>query len=443
MSKNKFVNNKFVGKIGENCASDYYTKMKYLKTKSVKEQMERTKEILGVEEIDGVQFVDEFWTKIFIQNDEDEYCGGIKLILNKDDSLYSETNISQTLERMASDILKKDTKKNNPEKIKVYHSVELYEKAMDEHNELKRLGNRSTSVRYGVENGCDDGVSLDDLKTSLLIDVNIKEDDLIVLANLMNYKLEKKIDTIKDNELHGLNELYKIRFPIVDIYYQAYIDMKNKYINLTQNPKELWENIKDSSEKSKARFKKLTNEERKLKRQLNRQKHLLREDFINCIYAKTRFILFKAPLKDEGYPSWDEYDDTNIEHLRYALQLPRTNDLQTDTGCIAYDLDITIRVCEFTEVQYKVLKMYRKGMSQEEIGKSLDMKQQLVNQYINTILKKISNKNWELLENVYYLNICKGNYIKCSQCNEIKLVSQFDKNGSRGYMSMCKQCRKK
>ena len=67
----------------------------------------------------------------------------------------------------------------------------------------------------------------------------------------------------------------------------------------------------------------------------------------------------------------------------------------------------------------------------------------MINKHIDLIVNKIVNKNWDLYEEWYYLNICKGTYKKCSKCNEIKLTSQFDKNGSRGYKSMCKQCRKK
>ena len=70
MSK-KFVNNKFNGAIDGKRRKDYYKESKKYGS-NLYEQIEIAKEILGVEEIDGVQFADEFWTKVFLQNDEDE-----------------------------------------------------------------------------------------------------------------------------------------------------------------------------------------------------------------------------------------------------------------------------------------------------------------------------------------------------------------------------------
>ena len=41
----------------------------------------------------------------------------------------------------------------------------------------------------------------------------------------------------------------------------------------------------------------------------------------------------------------------------------------------------------------------------------------------------------------YYLNIRKGEYKRCNKCGEIKLVNKFNKNGSKGVLSICKKCR--
>lgn len=123
--------------------------------------------------------------------------------------------------------------------------------------------------------------------------------------------------------------------------------------------------------------------------------------------------------------------------------MSRNEDLQNDVACIVYDLDHTISLCEFTDIQSQVLRLYREDKTQQDIADILKISQQMVNSYINAIFNKIANKNLELYEDWYYLNICKGEYKKCSKCNEIKLVSRFDKNGRQGYMSMCKKCRKK
>ena len=43
-------------------------------------------------------------------------------------------------------------------------------------------------------------------------------------------------------------------------------------------------------------------------------------------------------------------------------------------------------------------------------------------------------------EEWYYLNIRKGTYKKCSKCGEVKLISQFSKNGNR-LRGNCKDCK--
>ena len=117
--------------------------------------------------------------------------------------------------------------------------------------------------------------------------------------------------------------------------------------------------------------------------------------------------------------------------------------MQDDVSVIIRDLNNTINECKFTYMQGNVLELLREDKTQEDIGNILNITQPVVNKHIQSIVNKIYNKNLEKYTDWYFMNIRKGEYIKCSQCNEIKLVSQFDKNGSRGYMSMCKQCRKK
>ena len=409
MSSINFNNNKFNGSINGKRASDYYRlalKKGSSEIKSKEYELKKINNILGTEVIDGVEFYDEFWTKVFLQNDEDEYCGSIKLILNKDDNLYSDSNIAQTLEFLGTCILRSEKKKDNPEQyIRVFHSKEMYLKAVKEYDELRKIIENTSEGKYAEENGLD---------------------DLFVLVNQMNYKREKTWRELDDKHLKKLDEEYGTKYTQVHDYYTGYLKMKDKLHEY----------------KAIQSKRKLTHDESIQCKLVNKNVKSLKDDFLECINKKSRPIVFKNPLPDEGYPSWNEYDETDIEHLRYALQLPRTNDLQTDTGVIARDIDTTIDLCEFTEIQYKVLKMYRKGISQYEISNELNMDISLVNRNINAILKKISEKNWGLLENIYYLNICKGSYSKCSKCGQIKLASQFSKKGDR-LQSQCKQCQRK
>ena len=445
MSK-KFVNNKFNGAINGKRCKDYYNKSKKYGG-DLYEQIEIAKEILGVEEIDGVQFTDEFWTKVFMQNDEDEYCGGIKLILSKDDSLYSESNIAFTLEKIASDILVKDTKKiSGDKKIKVYHDKSLFDKASKEYEELKRIGERSTSTRGMINKGMSGEVSINDLEKGMIVDISkdklkkIQEEP--VLANLMNYKLEKDLKGIKDWELECINNMYKDKYPIIDLYYREYLKMKNRYDEFTYNPKEIWENIEDVNERKKAKIRKLTNEEKRIRDLMRRQIGLLKDDFINIINAKVRPIVFKAPLPDEGCPEWDMFDETDPEHIKAALRVNRGNDMQDELSVIIRDLEITVSQCKWTDRQKRILELLKTDMPLLQIAEEVKMRWSNFNKEYNGICKRIVDKNYEKIEDWYYLNIRYGEYKKCNKCEEVKLTSKFRKNGN-GLRSYCKNCMSK
>ena len=407
MNNVSFNNNKFNGKIGNKRACDYYNKSKYLRFDTADEMIDEINNILGMEVINNKEFYDEFWEKVFLQNDEDGYNGGIKLILNTTDNLYSESNIASTLELMGTLIIRSERKRDNPEQyIKVYHSREMFNKAIDEQNAIRHVTENTSEGKYSKEKGLN---------------------DFFVLANQMNYKMEKRFDKLDDKHLEKLDKEYGSKYPQVHEYYISYLNMKHK--------------LKEMNEIKKLRE---LNKDENLKYKLIKKNiRSLKEDFLDCINKKARPIVFKAPLPDSGNPDWGEFDILDKKHIRYALPLTKGNDMQDDISVIIRDLNNTIEECEFTKIQSDVLELLRKDKTQEDIGEILNIKQSTVNFHINAIVNKIYNKNLEKFTDFYYLNICKGEYKKCSKCGEIKLVSQFDKNGKRGYMSMCKQCRKK
>jgi hypothetical protein len=118
--------------------------------------------------------------------------------------------------------------------------------------------------------------------------------------------------------------------------------------------------------------------------------------------------------------------------------------MQDDLSVIAKDLENTIKQCDFTDMQREVLQLWRADKTMEDIGDILGITHVTVIQHINSIVKKIVNKNLEKYEDYYYLNVCKGKYKKCSRCDEVKLISHFDKDktGAMGVKGMCKECRK-
>jgi phage pi2 protein 07 len=153
-----------------------------------------------------------------------------------------------------------------------------------------------------------------------------------------------------------------------------------------------------------------------------------------------RPIIWKAPLKDNGYPSWDELDMFDKKVVKELLRVHKGNDLQDDLTCIIEDLKILIEKIDFTDKQRKILDMWSCGMTAEDISKYTKTTGDAVLKALDTIVNKIIKQYEEEYTDWYYLNICKGEYKKCSKCGEIKLVSNFCKNGNR-LRGNCKNCR--
>ena len=263
-----------------------------------------------------------------------------------------------------------------------------------------------------------------------------------VLANLMNYKLEKDLKRIKDWELEYINNMYKDRYPIIDLYYQEYLKMKSRYDKFIYNPKEMYEHIEDANERKKAKFRNLTDEEKRIRDLMRRQVKLLKDDFINIINAKVRPILFKAPLPDEGCPEWEMFNETDTEHIKAALRVNRGNDMQDELSVIIRDLEITVSECKWTDRQKKILELLKTDMPLLQIAEEVKLNSSDFNKEYNRICKRIVDKNYEKIEDWYYLNIRYGEYKKCSKCEDVKLTTKFNKNG-KYYFSKCKECQKK
>lgn len=140
-----------------------------------------------------------------------------------------------------------------------------------------------------------------------------------------------------------------------------------------------------------------------------------------------------------------EIDFFDVNNVKAVLQLD-VEDLKYE-----YDLETIIVIKDFlnkvvdktplTDKQKNVLNLWRQNKTQIEIGEILEISNSTVSRTIGTIVKNIINEYERQYEDWYYLNIRKGEYKKCSKCGEIKLVSRFDKNGSKGYRSSCKECR--
>ena len=392
-------NNNFYGKINGKDVDYFFKKATKKKTYCKEDKQNLVKNVLNTEIINGKEFYDEFFEEIF--NQDTPY--GIKLILNKTDSLYSTSNVAYLLELLGTiwleSVKKKDDNKNY---IKVYDSESLFKRALKEEKVFNDIAHSS-----GGDSEAQNG-----------------NNDFAMLVLPKNYRLEKEWKYINNKEIKKYADKYDVlkdlynNYDILDNYIVSKLfDSDGNKIELTK--------------KEEIRIKKLIRHKIDLKKQI-----------LHYANNNMGIIRFKQPLPDKGEPSWDQFDDTNPKHLKALAQIKPRQDLQDDLACMVRDLNNTISLCEFTDIQKEVLYWWREDKTQEDIGHILNISKQMINSHINAIFNKIANKNWELYEDWYYLNICYGEYKKCSKCGEIKLISQFSKKGDR-LQSQCKKCQKK
>ena len=403
-----FNNNNFNGKLEGKSAYEYYQAIKGLRKQNAKETIEVIREIIGSEFINDREFVHPFWEKVFIQKDErDEWEGGVKLLLSTSDNLYTDSNIARILENMGTLIIDSEKKRDDPERyIKVFKSEEMFIKAIDEQNAMLQIVNSSPTGRYAKTMG---------------------RNDLFVLANQMNYKMEKRRVKLNDKDLEELDKEFGCKYPLVHDYYTTYLQYKKeveKYRGMIREGKVL-----SNTEKYKYKY-------------ARRHVKTLKNDFLDVIEKKERPILFKAPLPDEGCPEWEMFDETDIEHVKAALRVNRGNDMQDELSVIIRDLEITVSQCEWTDRQKRILELLKTDASLPKIAEEVNMRWSDFEKEYNRMCKRIVDKNYEKIEDWYYLNIRYGSYKKCNKCKEIKLTSKFSKNGN-GLRSHCKNCMSK
>ena len=344
----------------------------------------------------GVEFSnDEFWNEVFEQRpNKTSY---IDLIPNNETELYTDSNIAKTLEMLANYIFWADPNKNKKENIKIYNNEEDFKNAL--------IKEKKCINRYGE---------------------NTINDEIIILRRKDNYK-KSKDEVVTSDDLKRCLELREYKKEIDRL--SAYIkeDRLNEFVEYMQNKG--YKKIKTN--KQAKTF--LMNHIGKLK-----------NDMVQTKIELIRPINFKAPLKDNGQADWNEFDELDLTHIKALLQLYKESevyDFQSDLGCMFQDLETVLKEVELTDKQEELLHMWKNGMTIKNIANELGKDRKSVESMLNTIIKKITMVYEEKIEDIYYLNIRKGEYKRCSKCGEVKLVNKFNKNGSKGLLSICKKCR--
>ena len=379
-------NNHFYGKInGKSIGS--FLKFNY-NLNTCEERIDFVNEVLEMYKVDGVEFYNEYFDEVY---DQDRKFGKIDIVIGKDKSQYTESNIASALEMIANYILAVD-EKDKGINYKIYTSEELFNRACREYNVINSVA-----------------------KANGGLDMNYGEN---ILEAFPIFQLPKNFKKVKDLKVEK-KDLEK---------YPPMKDYTDFYEYLKEESKRLW-NTKGLSKEDMVRRSKI--------------KKILPEIKKDIIEVKKQLqmpIIWKAPLKDNGGADYDELDMFDKNVIKMLLQVHKQIDLQNDLSCILVDLDNLINNVEFTKRQYEVLELWRNGLTIENISKELHVKENTVSITLNRAIDSIIKQYEKEYEEWYYLNIRKGTYKKCSKCGEVKLISQFSKNGNR-LRGNCKDCK--
>ena len=379
-------NNHFYGKInGKSIGS--FLKFNY-NLNTCEERINFVNEVLEMYKVDGVEFYNEYFDEVY---DQDRKFGKIDIVIGKDKSQYTESNIASALEMIANYILAVD-EKDKGINYKIYTSEELFNRACREYNVINSVAkaNGGLDMNYGEK----------------------------IIEAFPIFQLPKNFKKVKDLKVEK-KDLEK---------YPPMKDYTDFYEYLKEESKRLW-NTKGLSKEDMVRRSKI--------------KKILPEIKKDIIEVKKQLqmpLIWKAPLKDNGGADYDELDMFDKNVIKMLLQVHKQIDLQNDLSCILVDLDNLINNVEFTERQYEVLELWRNGLTIENISKELHVKENTVSITLDRAIDSIVKQYEKEYEEWYYLNIRKGTYKKCSKCGEVKLISQFSKNGNR-LRGNCKDCK--
>lgn len=393
-----YTKSNYSGTIGGKNIWDYMYGLDY-NLKTLEERLKCLYKLFNIIEMFGIKFSnDDFWQEIW-------EAGVCKSGLNTTDSLWSDTNIAHFLEKAGTYLISVTDKEEDKENIKIYDTYSEFKRGMQQEKKIKKHGE---VIEYDIK---EDG------------DSNGKP--MIMLKNQKNYKLAPDIKiTKKDRE----------KYSEIEDYYKY-----KQYLLKLRKDKNHRDVLAD----------KINNKKLKIKtggdiyRFVCKQLPIVEDDMLQVKIQRDKNIVWKAPLRDscgEKNIDCDLIDMFDPAHIKALLQIPCDKELIDEVSITKMDI---LNKVELTETQEIILSLWSKGVTQEEIGNKLNITQQAVNSHLDKIVSKFIDKYIEIYEDeYYYMYLVKGQYKKCSKCGEIKLIQRFDRNGKRGYMSMCKDCRR-
>ena len=92
----------------------------------------------------------------------------------------------------------------------------------------------------------------------------------------------------------------------------------------------------------------------------------------------------------------EDIKDKNHANIDGLLRMKFNGDFQNDFQCILYDLDILIEKTKLTERERECLNYFRNGLTNTKTGDIIGISKQAVNQFIDSAIKKVNKKAFEL-----------------------------------------------
>lgn len=379
---------------------------------NVEDRLNHVRKILGEYQVDGVNFYHEYFDEVFNQ---DNPHSKVNLILSTSSARYDESNISKALEIIESYILCSRDEIENRKKDKIVYKIYNSKELLDRFKQEENLTYKLASVNSDRSNNCDKG---DENK------LDKEFENVFAIFQLpKNYKKVKDI-VIEKKDFE--------RFPILKEYQRSIDHMESKLQELMK------------IDLKKIKDKKVKDDIRNRKNILKKNLRLLKLDMLDVKKMIERPIIWKSPLKDSGCADYDALDMFDKEVVKELLRVHKGVDLQDDLSCILVDLENLINKIEFTDKQRKVLELWSNGLTTGEISKKLKVKPNTVVSCLNSVVDLIVKQYEKEYEEWYYLNIRKGEYKRCKECGENKLISRFDvkKDNKDGRKTICKECLK-
>ena len=296
--------------------------------------------------------------------------------------------------------------------------------------------------------------SLERVADYLIFAEEVKENEVIVLNHSRQIEVKKK-----ETSLDYMNESDES-----DILESSNSSNYKKSIKQVITAKDIKNNnyLKELND-SKIKIEKLNkNLKEKIKSDINQKENYYSSRKLNemvksinysmLIYKDSAFgtIYFKRVMPDSTDMQDFMIDFKEISHIQALLEckpVPVLSNKWYSYASFALeemleknkhkikkeDLEILEIVRSCNDCTYNEILIYH-GLSKTHIRRSL-----------NRIAKIINKHYLDICEDLWYLNMVKGTYKKCSKCGEIKLISKFDVNGQikDGMHPYCKECRSK